>query len=170
MARMPRMPQICMAFAEASADTLAKMKKGNEANFIIYEAPGLGLPMKLSLEGFSNALAAILIVVAAVVVGIAFRLGAANLRRILAESLPILALTGMVTILVGVALFFILELEKRVQRQYGDLIEQSLAKAHVDRCMDELASTQRQAVALAYYRGGMHDCVSLSMTAPPRED
>ena len=51
------MPQICMAFAEASPETLAKMKKGNEANFIIYEAPGLGLPMKLSLDGFSNALA-----------------------------------------------------------------------------------------------------------------
>lgn len=51
------MPQICMAFAEASPETLAKMKKGNEANFIIYEAPGLGLPMKMSLEGFSTALA-----------------------------------------------------------------------------------------------------------------
>lgn len=58
----------------------------------------IGIPV------FSNALAAILILVAAIVVGIAFRLGAANLRRILAESLPILALTGMVTILVGVAL------------------------------------------------------------------
>ena len=51
------MPQICMAFAEASPETLTKMKKGGEANFIIYEAPGLGLPMKLSLEGFSAALA-----------------------------------------------------------------------------------------------------------------
>lgn len=51
------MPQLCMAFAEASPDTLTKMKKGNEANFIIYEAPGIGLPMKLSLEGFSAALA-----------------------------------------------------------------------------------------------------------------
>ena len=50
------MPQICMAFAEASPDTLAKMKKGNEANFIIYEAPGIGLPMKMNLEGFSAAL------------------------------------------------------------------------------------------------------------------
>lgn len=49
-------PQICMAFAEASPETLVKMKKGNEANFIIYEAPGIGLPMKLSLEGFSAAL------------------------------------------------------------------------------------------------------------------
>jgi invasion protein IalB len=51
------MPQVCMAFAEASPDTLAKLKKGNEANFIIYEAPGLGLPMKLNLDGFSAALA-----------------------------------------------------------------------------------------------------------------
>ena len=53
------MPQICMAFAEASADTLRKMKKGKLANFIIYEAPGIGLPMKLSLEGFSASLAAL---------------------------------------------------------------------------------------------------------------
>jgi invasion protein IalB len=53
------MPQVCMAFAEASPDTLAKMKKGTEANFIIYEAPGIGLPMKLSLEGFSASLAAL---------------------------------------------------------------------------------------------------------------
>jgi invasion protein IalB len=35
------------------------MKKGNAANFIIYEAPGIGLPMKLSLEGFSAALGAL---------------------------------------------------------------------------------------------------------------
>jgi len=53
------MPQVCMAFAEASAETLDKMKKGGEANFIIYEAPGIGMPMKLSLEGFSASLAAL---------------------------------------------------------------------------------------------------------------
>lgn len=53
------MPQVCMAFAEASPETLVKMKKGNAANFIIYEAPGIGLPMKLSLEGFSAALGAL---------------------------------------------------------------------------------------------------------------
>ena len=53
------MPQVCMAFAEASADTLSKLKKGKLANFIIYEAPGIGLPMKLSLEGFSASLAAL---------------------------------------------------------------------------------------------------------------
>ena len=53
---------------------------------------------------FSNALAAALVVIAAVSVVLAFRLGARTLRRILAESFPILALTGTVTILVGVAL------------------------------------------------------------------
>jgi len=53
------MPQVCMAFAEASPETLGKMRKGSEANFIIYEAPGIGLPMKLSLEGFSASLEAL---------------------------------------------------------------------------------------------------------------
>jgi invasion protein IalB len=51
------LPQVCMAFAEASPDTLAKLRKGGGANFIIYEAPGLGLPMKISLNGFSAAFA-----------------------------------------------------------------------------------------------------------------
>jgi invasion protein IalB len=49
-------PQICEAFAEASPETLAKMKKGTIANFIIYEAPGIGIPMKISLEGFGASL------------------------------------------------------------------------------------------------------------------
>lgn len=44
--------------------------------------------------------------------------------------------------------------------------EQSLAKAHVDRCMDELASTQRQAVALAYYRGLVHSEIADALGAP----
>lgn len=50
-------PQLCMAIAEASAETLVKLKKGKSANFIIYEAPGVGLPMPISLKGFSDALA-----------------------------------------------------------------------------------------------------------------
>jgi invasion protein IalB len=50
-------PQICEAFAEASPETLAKLKKGTAANFIIYEAPGIGIPMKISLEGFGASLA-----------------------------------------------------------------------------------------------------------------
>ncbi len=53
------MPQICIAFAEASPETLVKLKKGTEANFIVYEAPGIGLPMKLSLDGFSAGLEAL---------------------------------------------------------------------------------------------------------------
>jgi mgtE-like transporter len=58
----------------------------------------IGIPV------FSNVLAALLFVVAAGSLAAAFRLGRANLTRVLAESLPILALTGTVTILVGVAL------------------------------------------------------------------
>ena len=53
---------------------------------------------------FSGGLALTLTVVAVAVCILGFRLGGRNLRRILAESLPILALTGTVTILVGVAL------------------------------------------------------------------
>ncbi len=53
------MPQVCMAFAEASPDTLSKLKKGKAADFIIYEAPGIGLPMNLSLQGFAASLAAL---------------------------------------------------------------------------------------------------------------
>ena len=57
----------------------------------------IGIPI------FSPALAIVFSVAALAAVSIAFRVGAQNLRRILAESLPILALTGAVTILVGVA-------------------------------------------------------------------
>ena len=52
-------PQICEAFAEASPETLVKMKKGTAANFIIYEAPGIGIPMKIALEGFNASLTAL---------------------------------------------------------------------------------------------------------------
>jgi invasion protein IalB len=51
------MPQACMAFAEASAPTLEKLKKGAKANFIIYEAPGVGISLPVSLKGFTAALA-----------------------------------------------------------------------------------------------------------------
>lgn len=53
------LPQVCIAFAEAQPTTIEKMRKGNAANFIIYEAPGLGLPMKISLSGFSAAFEAL---------------------------------------------------------------------------------------------------------------
>ena len=58
----------------------------------------IGIPV------FSNALALVFILAAVAVAVAGFRLGAASLRRILGESLPILALTGAVMILVGLAL------------------------------------------------------------------
>jgi mgtE-like transporter len=58
----------------------------------------IGIPV------FSDGLAAALVLAAVTAVFAGFRLGAQNLGRILAESLPILALTGTVTILVGIAL------------------------------------------------------------------
>ena len=58
----------------------------------------IGIPV------FSNAFAAVLVLAAVAVVALGFRFGAAGLRRILGESLPILALNGVVTILVGLFL------------------------------------------------------------------
>lgn len=58
----------------------------------------IGIPV------FSDALAVFFILAAVGAAAAAFRLGTPNLRRILAESMPILALAGVVTILVGVAL------------------------------------------------------------------
>ncbi|MCP5080339.1 MAG: hypothetical protein GY948_01430 [Alphaproteobacteria bacterium] len=49
------LPQICTAFAETTAETLSKMRKGAKANFIIYEAPGVGLTLPVSLSGFTAA-------------------------------------------------------------------------------------------------------------------
>lgn len=49
------LPQICTAFAETTAETLGKMRKGAKANFIIYEAPGVGLTLPISLQGFTAA-------------------------------------------------------------------------------------------------------------------
>jgi len=50
-------PQVCVARADLKAETLDKFKKGNETNFFLYEAPGVSIAMKFSLEGFSAALA-----------------------------------------------------------------------------------------------------------------
>lgn len=58
----------------------------------------IGIPM------FSTGFAVVFVLAAGASVFLGFRLGTANLRRILAESLPILALAGVATILVGVAL------------------------------------------------------------------
>jgi invasion protein IalB len=53
------LPQVCLARGEASPETLDKLKKGNIANFIIYEGPGAGVPMGISLKGFGKALTAL---------------------------------------------------------------------------------------------------------------
>ena len=46
-------PPLCTATAEAQTATLEKMKKGSEASFIIYEAPGKAIKMPISLNGFT---------------------------------------------------------------------------------------------------------------------
>lgn len=50
------LPRICEGFGEASPESLAKFKKGGAATFYIYDRPGSGYPMKISLEGFGAAL------------------------------------------------------------------------------------------------------------------
>jgi invasion protein IalB len=53
------LPQICLARAEATPETLEKLMKGSVANFFIWEAPGSGIPLKVSLKGFGKALEAL---------------------------------------------------------------------------------------------------------------
>lgn len=45
-------------------------------------------------------------------------------------------------------------------------LDESLAKAQVDRCMSQLAGQQRQAIALAYYRGLVHAEIAEALGAP----
>ena len=51
------LPQVCVAFAEATAELLDKFRNGRSASFNYYEAPGLGLPSAMPLAGFAEALA-----------------------------------------------------------------------------------------------------------------
>jgi invasion protein IalB len=51
--------RICEALGEASPDTLQKFIRGNESVFYIYDRPGNGYPMKISLEGFGAAMKAL---------------------------------------------------------------------------------------------------------------
>lgn len=53
------LPRMCEGFGEASPETLAKFKKGTDATFYLYDRPGNGYPMKISLEGFGAALTAL---------------------------------------------------------------------------------------------------------------
>jgi invasion protein IalB len=51
------LPRMCEGFGEASPETLTKFKKGTTATFYLYDRPGNGYPMNISLEGFGAALA-----------------------------------------------------------------------------------------------------------------
>lgn len=46
------------------------------------------------------------------------------------------------------------------------LLDDSLTKAHIDACMGTLSAAQRQALALAYYRGMVHTDIAAAMNAP----
>lgn len=50
--------------------------------------------------------------------------------------------------------------------QPAQLLEASLARAHIDVCMAELSAPQRQAIALAYYRGLVHTEIAGLLDAP----
>jgi RNA polymerase sigma-70 factor (ECF subfamily) len=46
------------------------------------------------------------------------------------------------------------------------LFDASLVKGHIDRCMSGLNAAQRQALALAYYRGMVHTDIAKALAAP----
>jgi RNA polymerase sigma-70 factor, ECF subfamily len=50
--------------------------------------------------------------------------------------------------------------------QPQQLLDDSLTKAHIDACMGALSASQRQALALAYYRGLVHTDITAAMNAP----
>ncbi|HEX3141011.1 MAG TPA: sigma factor-like helix-turn-helix DNA-binding protein, partial [Rhizobacter sp.] len=50
--------------------------------------------------------------------------------------------------------------------QPQQLLADSLSKAHVDACMGTLSASQRQALALAYYRGMVHTDIAEALGAP----
>ncbi len=49
-------PVFCESLAEARPQTLNKLKKGKTAKFIIYGAPGQGVPLEFKLKGFTAAM------------------------------------------------------------------------------------------------------------------
>ncbi|HUG26331.1 sigma-70 family RNA polymerase sigma factor [Piscinibacter sp.] len=50
--------------------------------------------------------------------------------------------------------------------QPQQLLDDSLTKVQIDRCMSELNASQRQALALAYYRGMVHTDIAVALNAP----
>lgn len=51
-------------------------------------------------------------------------------------------------------------------QQPQQLLDESLAKLKIDGCMAELGASQRQALALAYYRGMVHTEIAAALNAP----
>lgn len=51
-------------------------------------------------------------------------------------------------------------------QQPQQLLANSLAKARLDGCMGTLSASQRQALALAYYRGMVHTEIAAALNAP----
>ncbi len=50
------LPRVCEGFGEASPESLTKFMKGGVATFYLYDRPGNGYPLKVSLQGFAKAL------------------------------------------------------------------------------------------------------------------
>ncbi len=46
----------CESTNQARKETLARLRKGRKAKFIVYAAPGVGLPVEMELKGFSAAM------------------------------------------------------------------------------------------------------------------
>ncbi len=53
------LPNGCIAQADITKKLMQAFRKGKAANFIIYEAPGRGLALKVSLKGFTAAFKAL---------------------------------------------------------------------------------------------------------------
>ncbi len=50
------LPRVCEGFGEASPESLSKFLKGGMATFYLYDRPGNGYPLEISLQGFAKAL------------------------------------------------------------------------------------------------------------------
>lgn len=51
------LPRICESYGEASAESLAKLKKGKAITYYLYDRPGSSYPIQIKLAGFGEALA-----------------------------------------------------------------------------------------------------------------
>jgi RNA polymerase sigma-70 factor (ECF subfamily) len=51
-------------------------------------------------------------------------------------------------------------------REPQRLLDEALARSHIAACMQELSAVQRQALALAYYRGMVHTEIATALGAP----